>query len=220
VPCAPASRLAHAPPACNAASACPAAQLAQIKRVDERIDKVKEELRLAKKEANGGSSARVDAKARQLDKMEADKRTKIELKNVALGTSRINYNDPRITVAWCKAMDVPITKPFNKSLLSKFTWAMSTAPGWRFYHRAGGAPSGCVALPLPLSLFLLLCSPLSPLPLSLPLSTRLLCRCVLCGFGQPSSPLSGGQRGARNRSGTLSQAPLDGDSSAPDDDDE
>jgi DNA topoisomerase-1 len=103
-----------------------------MKRIDERIDKAKEELKQAKKDAKGGSSARVDAKARQLEKMEADKRTKHELKNVALGTSRINYNDPRITVAWCKAMDVPITKPFNKSLLSKFTWAMSTVPDWRF----------------------------------------------------------------------------------------
>jgi DNA topoisomerase-1 len=100
-----------------------------MSRVDERIDKLREELKVAKK---SGSAAKIEAKERQLEKIEADKRTRIELKNVALGTSRINYNDPRITVAWCKAHDVPITKPFNKSLLSKFTWAMSTAPDWRF----------------------------------------------------------------------------------------
>lgn len=113
--------LARAPPARPATL--------QMARVQERIDKVKEELSAAKK---GGNAARIEAKARQLEKMEADKRTKVELKNVALGTSRINYNDPRITVAWCKAHDMPITKPFNKSLLSKFTWAMSSGPEWRF----------------------------------------------------------------------------------------
>ena len=110
---------------CPCAPAC----AVQIQRIDERISKVRAELQEAK---DAGASARAEAKSRQLEKMEADKRTKIELKNVALGTSRINYNDPRITVAWCKAFDVPITKPFNKSLLSKFTWAMSTAPDWKF----------------------------------------------------------------------------------------
>eukprot|EP00965_Chrysotila_dentata_P061211 2027663-Pleurochrysis_carterae.AAC.7 len=39
---------------------------------------------------------------------QADKQQKEEIKNVSLGTSKINYNDPRITVAWCKLHDVPI----------------------------------------------------------------------------------------------------------------
>ncbi|KAG8469576.1 hypothetical protein KFE25_006031 [Diacronema lutheri] len=114
---------------CNHQRAAPKNFDEQLARIEERIDKVRDELREAKK---GGNGARIEAKTRQLEKMEADKRTKIELKNVALGTSRINYNDPRITVAWCKAHDMPITKPFNKSLLSKFTWAMSSGPDWRF----------------------------------------------------------------------------------------
>lgn len=33
-------------------------------------------------------------------------------KSVALGTSRINYMDPRITISWCKTKDVPIEKIF------------------------------------------------------------------------------------------------------------
>ena len=39
-----------------------------------------------------------------------DMRIKDELKTVALGTSKINYMDPRITIAWCKKHDVPIEK--------------------------------------------------------------------------------------------------------------
>lgn len=52
--------------------------------------------------------------------MERDKETKEDLKTVALGTSKINYLDPRITVAWCKRHEVPIekVKAFKSMLLS------------------------------------------------------------------------------------------------------
>jgi len=53
-------------------------------------------------------------------------------KSIALGTSKLNYNDPRITVKWCKANEVPIEKEFTKSLRSKFAWAMSVDLDWRF----------------------------------------------------------------------------------------
>ncbi|GFY84360.1 DNA topoisomerase 1 beta [Actinidia rufa] len=68
----------------------------------------------------------------KVEKMERDKETKEDLKTVALGTSKINYLDPRITVAWCKRHEVPIEKIFNKSLLAKFTWAMDIDPSFRF----------------------------------------------------------------------------------------
>lgn len=42
--------------------------------------------------------------------MRLDMRVKDDLKTVALGTSKINYMDPRITVAWCKLHEVPIEK--------------------------------------------------------------------------------------------------------------
>ncbi|KVH96852.1 DNA breaking-rejoining enzyme, catalytic core [Cynara cardunculus var. scolymus] len=68
----------------------------------------------------------------KIEKMERDKETKEDLKTVALGTSKINYLDPRITVAWCKRREVPIEKVFNKSLLAKFAWAMDVEPSFRF----------------------------------------------------------------------------------------
>lgn len=46
----------------------------------------------------------------KIEKMERDKETKEDLKTVALGTSKINYLDPRISVAWCKRNEVPIEK--------------------------------------------------------------------------------------------------------------
>ncbi|KAI3742973.1 hypothetical protein L1987_60673 [Smallanthus sonchifolius] len=68
----------------------------------------------------------------KIEKMERDKETKEDLKTVALGTSKINYLDPRITVAWCKRHEVPIEKIFNKSLLAKFAWSMDVDPSFRF----------------------------------------------------------------------------------------
>ncbi|KAL8128061.1 hypothetical protein AgCh_014853 [Apium graveolens] len=68
----------------------------------------------------------------RIEKMERDKEIKEDLKTVALGTSKINYLDPRITVAWCKRSEVPIEKMFNKSLIAKFAWAMDVEPTFRF----------------------------------------------------------------------------------------
>lgn len=53
----------------------------------------------------------------KIEKMQRDMRTKEDLKTVALGTSKINYLDPRITVAWCKRHEVPIEKVLAASLV-------------------------------------------------------------------------------------------------------
>lgn len=52
----------------------------------------------------------------KIEKMEGDMQTKEDLKTVALGTSKINYMDPRITVAWCKRHEVPIEKVVIQNL--------------------------------------------------------------------------------------------------------
>uniref|UniRef100_A0A804R253 Topoisomerase I C-terminal domain-containing protein n=1 Tax=Zea mays TaxID=4577 RepID=A0A804R253_MAIZE len=46
----------------------------------------------------------------KIEKMEMNKKIKEDLKAVALGTSKVNYFDSRITVAWCKRHEVPIEK--------------------------------------------------------------------------------------------------------------
>ena len=51
---------------------------------------------------------------------------------VALGTSKLNYMDPRITVSWCKKNEVNIEKLFSKSTRDKFPWAMYTGPDYNF----------------------------------------------------------------------------------------
>ncbi|KAG5177642.1 hypothetical protein JKP88DRAFT_169920 [Tribonema minus] len=68
----------------------------------------------------------------KLKKMEVDLRDKEQNKEVSLGTSKINYMDPRISVAWCKRNEVPIERIFAKTLRDKFVWAMNVPPDWRF----------------------------------------------------------------------------------------
>ena len=53
-------------------------------------------------------------------------------KQVALGTSKLNYMDPRITVSWCKKNEVNIEKIFTKSMRDKFPWAMYTKSDFNF----------------------------------------------------------------------------------------
>ena len=64
-------------------------------------------------------TAKIEKKKEQIRRAELQARVKEDLKTVSLGTSKINYMDPRITVAWCKRNEVPIEKVFNKSLMGK-----------------------------------------------------------------------------------------------------
>jgi len=59
-------------------------------------------------------------------------KTKDDNKAVSLTTAKINYMDPRVTVAWCKRNEVPIERVFSRTLQDKFPWAMSAAPNWTF----------------------------------------------------------------------------------------
>ena len=69
----------------------------------------------------------------QIQKKENDLDSKEANKEVALGTSKINYMDPRITISWCKRNEVPIDKVFSGTLCKKFAWAMDTDPDWKFW---------------------------------------------------------------------------------------
>ncbi len=53
--------------------------------------------------------------------------TQQENKEIALSTSKLNYLDPRISVAWCKKYAVPLEKVYNKSQRDKFAWAIDMA---------------------------------------------------------------------------------------------
>jgi len=58
----------------------------------------------------------------QLEKLEIMKTDKDENKTISLGTSKLNYLDPRISVAWCKKHEVPVEKVYSKTHRQKFRY--------------------------------------------------------------------------------------------------
>lgn len=133
---------------CNHQRAVPKGHAGQMEKLSERMHKLNEELlelqhelKAAQKGQGYGDKKRrdpervqasIDAKKAVIEKAEINARVKDDLKTVALGTSKINYLDPRITVAWCKRNEVPMEKIFNKTLVTKFFWAMDVEPDFKF----------------------------------------------------------------------------------------
>ena len=81
----------------------PSRRQAMMEKFDAKIEKAREEVKAAKKAKN---ASKLETCTKRLDKLVAERVVKDETKNVSLGTSKINYNDPRITVAWCKRHEV------------------------------------------------------------------------------------------------------------------
>lgn len=68
----------------------------------------------------------------QIKKYKIKKESKMELKNISLGTSKTNYIDPRISVAFLKLHNIPVEKVFSKTLQDKFYWAFDIDENWTF----------------------------------------------------------------------------------------
>lgn len=78
---------------------------------------------------------RIENWTAKINTVEMDLKHKDDNKEVSLGTSKINYMDPRISVAWCKRNEIPIEKVFSKTLRDKFNWAMAVPPEWEFNEK-------------------------------------------------------------------------------------
>lgn len=113
----------------------------KLAALEEEVQDLERELKLARAGKAGKDGKvwkeesvanKLAKKREQLERTRIQAKVKEDLKTVALGTSKINYLDPRITVAWCKRHEVPIEKVFNKSLLTKFLWSMDCDPEFRF----------------------------------------------------------------------------------------
>ncbi|KAF2099554.1 DNA topoisomerase 1 [Rhizodiscina lignyota] len=111
----------------------------RLKDADELEKKFKKENK-SKKVAAEGKSPSIEKLEASIEKIQQRIETsKIQLedkdqnKEVALGTSKINYIDPRLTVVFSKKFDVPIERFFSKTLREKFDWAIkSVDEDWEF----------------------------------------------------------------------------------------
>ncbi|RLV96682.1 DNA topoisomerase 1 [Spathaspora sp. JA1] len=115
------------------------------KDVKDKLDKIgelekeyRQELKKGKPEVK--SNMTVEKLKQQIETIEARYvTTSLQLKDkednseVSLGTSKMNYIDPRLTVMFSKKYGVPIEKLFTKTLRDKFKWAIESADeNWRF----------------------------------------------------------------------------------------
>ena len=98
--------------------------------INKQIKTVKARLR---KEKKGKKNVeKINELQNKIKKLRAKKDMKIEMKNLSLSTSKINYIDPRITVAFLKKHNIPVDKIFPKTLQEKFKWAFDIDESYRF----------------------------------------------------------------------------------------
>ena len=98
-------------------------------------DEHKQSLEVANFNVNGNEAVitrKIHTLMVQSEKLERTMEEKEENKSVSLTTSKINYMDPRISVAFCKRVDLPIERVFAKTIRNKFPWAMHTKSDWMF----------------------------------------------------------------------------------------
>jgi DNA topoisomerase I len=103
----------------------------QIDKINEQIKKLKTDLKKEKSQPNKNQKKITKIKD-QIKKLKGKKKTKEETKNIALGTSRENYIDPRITVAYMKKHNIPVEKIFSVKLQKKFKWAFDVDGQFKF----------------------------------------------------------------------------------------
>ncbi|XP_066846907.1 DNA topoisomerase I, mitochondrial isoform X1 [Anser cygnoides] len=96
----------------------------ELKKAEDEFEETKD----AKAEANIQKKKKLLERLKeQLAKLNVQATDKEENKQIALGTSKLNYLDPRISIAWCKKFGVPIEKIYNKTQREKFAWAIDMA---------------------------------------------------------------------------------------------
>ena len=114
----------------------------QIDNMDEKINELKKNIKDLNKEKvltdkkNKEKIKKLNDKINKIKnniiKAENKKDLKIELKNLSLTTSKTNYIDPRITIAFFKKHNIPLEKIFSQTLRDKFFWAMDIPEDWTF----------------------------------------------------------------------------------------
>ncbi|XP_062335733.1 DNA topoisomerase I, mitochondrial isoform X2 [Osmerus eperlanus] len=105
----------------------------KMSQKEQQLETARKELKTAQKEHKREQSDRtrrlvekkeaaVKRLEEQLKKLCLQMTDREENKVIALGTSKLNYLDPRISVAW--KFNVPIEKIYNKTHRDKFAWAI------------------------------------------------------------------------------------------------
>ncbi|MBA3750960.1 MAG: hypothetical protein H0X03_08765 [Nitrosopumilus sp.] len=95
----------------------------KIENINEKIKKQKLNIIKEQRKKPKKNPEKIKKMKENLKKLKSKKSLMVELKNISLGTSKVNYIDPRITVSFLKKHNIPVEKIFQKTLQEKFRWA-------------------------------------------------------------------------------------------------
>jgi DNA topoisomerase-1 len=115
----------------------------KIEKTHQKLEDLKTKLRKLKREKdkkteNGSKTTainkRINVLQQKIKGMKNRKSLQSESKTLSAGTSKINYIDPRITIAFLKANNLidGLDKFFNKTHQKQFTWALDVDETFKF----------------------------------------------------------------------------------------
>lgn len=107
-------------------------RIKELKKKKKDLDKEKEAISKEDKETIKKINEKINKTKDKITEAENKKDLKMELKNLSLTTSKTNYIDPRITIAFFKKHNMPLEKIFSQTLRDKFFWAMDIPEDWTF----------------------------------------------------------------------------------------
>lgn len=128
---------------CNHQKEASKSSTAQLEKTETNIKALKNKLRKLQKDKNSkiekglkttSINKRISVLQQKIKNLRNKKSKQTESKSLSTGTSKINYIDPRITVAFLKTNDIfdNIDKFFNKNHQKQFSWALEIDGDYRF----------------------------------------------------------------------------------------
>ena len=103
-----------------------------MKKLKDKMFEYKKTIESLLKDDSVKSNNKIKKLKEQIKKYKMRKESKMELKNISLGTSKTNYIDPRISIAFLKTHNIPVEKIFSQVLRDKFFWAFEVDKDFRF----------------------------------------------------------------------------------------
>lgn len=103
-----------------------------LKKLKDKMLDYKNKIKELLDKKDDKSKKKIKKLKEQIKKYTLKKEAKIELKNISLGTSKTNYIDPRISIAFIKKHNIPINKIFTNALIDKFFWAIDIDENFKF----------------------------------------------------------------------------------------
>ena len=99
-------------------------ELAKLMKDSDRSKKSIKRAKEAYKAKEEGLTKKLSRMKDRVELLQSRIAMKEKTRGVALGTSKLNYSDPRIPISWCKANNVDVKRIYPVTAQKKFSWAL------------------------------------------------------------------------------------------------